>query len=214
MLGSIDPIIIFQIYKLIDVVPVPPAPTIPLASDKAKQKKVTFAVIPIYLSEELTGVFIDSEAKNIDIDTNTDSLSSGEAALVNQKALGSVTTVNLVAKRGSVGLTILLALAEQIIDKVTSQEYEVTYMHGAVTVFGGLIHGFSVDQGTDNDLYKIKLELSRGRPKTKSVEVDRAPEAERAGTEGLTAPANAPTFSGSSSAGKSVIQPNVSTVRP
>lgn len=105
------------------------------------------------------------------------------------------------------GLTILLALSEQLLDKTTSGEYEVTYMHDAITVFGGLVHSFSYEQGTDNDLYKIKLELSRGKPKTKSVVVSEDPNAARLGTTAPTPPINAPTSSGGSSSGGSIIQP-------
>jgi hypothetical protein len=192
MLNGLDPIIIFQLYKKTPEVAATLA-SIPLTSSKTSSRTI-FAIIPIYLSETLTGIYIDSESKNIDIDTDTASLSDGSSALINQKALSSITTINLIAKQNSIGLTILLALSELILDKVTSQEYEITYMHGGVTVFGGLIHSFSYDQGSDNDLYKIKLELSKGR-KAKSVgAVDGNPDAVRLGSSGATPPANAPTF--------------------
>jgi hypothetical protein len=183
MLGSIDPILIFQFYKLLPAAEATLA-KIPLTS-QVKQKTI-FAIVPIYLSESITGILIDSESKNIDIDTATDSLSSGEPAIINQKTLGSITTINFKAKQGSIGLTILLALSELILDRATSQEYEVTYMHRAITVFGGLIHGFSIDQGTNDDLYSIKLELSRGRPKNKSIQVAEDPSAVRLGSTGAT----------------------------
>lgn len=206
MLNGIEPIIIFQLYKL-----TPNAETtlakVPLTS--GSKTKSTFAIIPIYLSESITGIFIESESKNIDVDTEQNSLSSGEGGPVNQKTLGSVTTITMKAKQGSVGLTILLALSELILDKVTSQEYEVTYMHKGVTIFGGLIHGFSYEQGTDDDLYRIKLELSRGRPKTLSVQVAEDPTAVRLGTSGVTPPASAPTVSGSASGGTSAITPGM-----
>lgn len=213
MLAGIDPIIIFQLYKLLPVTQATLA-KIPLTS--SDKKKVTFAVIPIYLSESITGIYIDTESKNIDINTDTNTLTNGEPSPINQNALASITTVNLVAKQGSVGLTILLALSELILDKVTSQEYEITYCHGAVNVFGGLIHSFSYEQGTNDDLYKIKLELSRGRPASKSVPVGQDPSAVRLGSDGAVPPANAPTLpsGGGSSGGSSVIQPGVSQARP
>jgi len=204
MLGALDPILVFQIYKKI---PAATRAKIPTADADEASQKSTFAVIPIYLSETITGIYIDSESKNIDIDTDTSSLSSGEGALVNQKTLGSITVINLIAKQGSIGLTILLALSELILDKATSQEYEVTYMHGAVTVFGGLLHSFSYEQGSNDDLYKIKLELSRGRPKQTSVAVGRSADSERLGTVGTTPPATAPTVSAPPTGGSSVISP-------
>lgn len=209
MLQGLDPIIIFQIYKRVPSEAAEFA-NVPLTS--RPQIRATFAVIPLYLSELLTGVYIDTESKNIDIDTDQNGLSSGLPAPVNQRPLGSVTSINLVGKRSSVGLTILLALAEMILDKVVSQEYEVTYINGAVSVYGGLIHGFSYEQGADNDLYKIKIDLARGRQISKSVEVQQDPNAERLGTEGITPPPDTPTTSSPATGfggGKSVISPRL-----
>lgn len=191
MLGSIDPIIIFQVYKNVPSAEATLA-KIPLTSEV--KTKALYAIIPIYLSESITGLYIDTESKNYDIDTDANSLTSGEGGPVNQKLLASITTVNLFGRKGSIGLTILLALSELILDKVTSQEYEVTYVNGGVTVFGGLIHSFSYDSSANDDLYKIKIEFARGRPKTKSVQVAEDPSAVRLGSSaGAVPPANAPT---------------------
>lgn len=210
MLGSLDPIIIFQLYKKLPAAQKTIA-TAPITSTKDSNTaatRATIAVIPIYLSAEITGVYIDTESKNIDIDTDMQSLTSGAAALINQKALASIVTVNLTGKQDSIGLTVLLALSELILDRATSNEYEITYMHGGVTVFGGLIHSLSFDQGTENDLYKIKIEISRGRPKGKSVVVSEDASSERlASGPGVTPPANSPTAAPPSTGGTSQISP-------
>jgi len=215
-LNGLSPIILFQLYKKVPAAAPATQSKIPLISDITAAVKATYAVIPLYLDEQLTGIMVDTESKNIDIETKPDGLTSGEAGPVNQKPLGSITTVNLIAKRDSVGLTILLALSELILDKVVSKEFEVTYMNGAITVFGGLIHSFSFDQGGNDDLLKLKLEISRGQPKSNSVAVEQDPNATRLASTGATPPTNAPTVSPSTAgnAGKSVIQPNVSVVRP
>lgn len=210
MLNGIDPIIMFQLYKILP----PTAATlasVPLTS-QAKQR-ATYAIIPIYLSESISGLYIDTESKSIDVDTNMESLTSGSAALINQKILSSITTVNMVGVRNSLGLTMLLSLAELLIDKVTSGEYELTYMHNSVNVFGGLIHSFSHDNDANSELIKIKLEISRGRPKTKSVVVMEDPTAGRLGSTGATPPAGAPTVPGTpaGNSGTSAIQPGVPT---
>lgn len=206
MLNGVDPVILFQLYKL-----VPAAQStlskIPIASDK--KTLVTFAVVPIYLSEQITGLYIDNESKQIDIDTNTNSLPQSGELDVSQKALSSITTVQLKARAGSVGLTILLAMAELLLDKVTSQEYEITYMHGAVTVFGGLIHSLSYEQGENDDLIKIKLELARGRQKKKSINVEDDPNAVRLGTTGTTPAEGASKFKSTTTSSPSQITPGV-----
>lgn len=208
MLGSIDPVIIFQLYKLVPET-TPTLSKIPISP--GLRRKTTFAIIPIYLSEKITGVFIKDESKNIDIETNTSSLSNGEGAAVDQKALGSIVSVTLQGKRSSVGLTILTALAEQILDKVTSQEYEVTYVHGSITVFGGLIHGISITPIDNEDRVEIKVDIARGRPKTTSVQVAQKPDAVRLGTTGITPPVTAPTAAApaGASGGQSAISPGV-----
>jgi hypothetical protein len=204
MLNGIDPIIIFQLYKLVPQAQATLA-TIPLTSSAKNKDDVCDH--SIYLSEKLTGIYIDTESKNIDIDTDQKSLNNGEPGPVNQNALGSITQVNLVAKRGSVGLSILLALTELILDKVASQEYEITYINGGITVFCGLVHGFSYEQGTNDDLYKIRLELARGRPKTKSVQVAEDPGALRLGSTGPPPPPAAPTTGGGGGGSQSAISP-------
>lgn len=214
MLQGIDPVIIFQLYKLTPAASSTLA-AIPLTS--GAKTKTTFAVIPIYLSANLTGIQIDSESKNIDIDTDNIGTTNGEPSPIQQRPIGSVTTINLKARQGSVGMTILLALAELLLDKIVSQEYEITYCHGGITVFGGLIHSFSYDQGTEDDLYKIKIELSRGRPKSKSVPVEQDPNALRLGDTGAI-----PSISSSEAvsapavgdSGYSFIQPNIGNSKP
>lgn len=211
MLQGIDPIIIFQLYKILPTAQATIA-NMPITSQP--KTKTTYAIIPIYLSAEITGIYIDTESKNIDIDTDNVGSTAGEPSPIAQKTLGAVTTVNLLAKQGSIGLTILLALSELILDKTVSQEYEITYAHGAVTVFGGLIHSFSYEQPSENDLYKITLGLTRGRPKVKSVPVEQDPNAVRLGSTGALPAPNAPTVPPSTGGGTSAISPGVNVVRP
>lgn len=159
MLGGIDPIIIFQFSKL--------APSlsetvskIPVISQIATV--IEQPPIPIYLSEELTGIFIDAESKNVDIETETQTLSDGSTPDVNQRGIATGISINLVAKKDSLGLALLVALIDQAFDKVTSKEYAITYVHGPITVFRGVLHNFSADQDASSELMRIKIELSRG----------------------------------------------------
>lgn len=159
MLSGIDPIIIFQFSKLTSepgslLSKIPVISKIPTVVEQPP--------IPIYLSEELTGIYIDSEDKNVDIDTNTETLSSGESPETTQKGVGSTVSINLVAKKDSVGMSLLSAMIDLVFDKVTSREYSITYLHGATTIFRAVLHSFSVNQSATNDLLTIKIELSRG----------------------------------------------------
>ncbi len=170
MINGLDPILIFNFSKKI---------TNP-ADGAANSKRFDIAQwvsqsatnffnlppIPIYLSEILTGIYVDSEDKNIDIETTIDTLASGGAPNVIQKGLSSTVKVNLIANKDSIGITLLTAMADLILPLVTSKEYSVTYVNGAITVFGGLLHSFSVSQNANTTLMNITMELIKGKKGT------------------------------------------------
>jgi hypothetical protein len=200
MLNGIDPILIFQFYKRVNVPGMTSAEGIVIESKS--NVKVPLAIVPIYLSELITGIYIDTENKNIDIASALSGLVTGDTIL-NQTPISSITTINMIASSESIGLTILMAISELLLDLTVSGEAEITYMHRAVTVFGGKLHGLSIDQGTSDDLYKIKLELTRGST-SKSVNVPTDPNATRLASTGATPQA------GASTATSSTPQPSIS----
>lgn len=158
MLNGIAPIIIFNFKKLAPSL-LESINSIPLLAEN--KLSIPLIPIPIYLDEKLTGIYIDSESKNIDIETKAQTLPDGKAPKAIQRGLNSVITVNMIASADSVGLSVLMAMSDLIFQKVTSQEYSVTYIHKAVTVFGGLLEGFSAVQNSNNNLYNISLQISR-----------------------------------------------------
>lgn len=159
MLNGIDPIIIFQFYK-----------NIPLSSDlvakipfvSSDTVSIPFPPIPIYLSESLTGLMIQSEDKNIDVESSTETKTDGSSPDITQKGIGSGVTITMVAKKTSLAISLLSALMDQLYEKVTAQEYAITYLHGGVTVFNGQLHSYSVQQDNDSELLTIKIGLSKG----------------------------------------------------
>ena len=169
MLNGIDPIIIFQFKKLDPTAAANFSQTykIPIADVNARY--IDFPPIPIYLSENLTGLYIDSEDKNIDVETSSETLESGGEPIFYQRGLNSTVKVNLLGSRNSIGLTLIAAMADLIFQKVTSKEYSITYLHGGITVFNGLLHSFSITPNGDNDLYNIGIELTRSTVKTNPI---------------------------------------------
>jgi hypothetical protein len=161
MLNGIDPIIIFQIYKqnafsaqqnkILQSI-------IPPNSDT----RIPFPPIPIYLSEKLTGLYIESEDKSIQITTENQTFLTGDQHKEYQKGANSTLKVNLIANKDSLGLTLLSVLADLIFDKVTSKEYSITYLHGPIIIFGGLVSNFDIVQNNENDLARISLEITKG----------------------------------------------------
>jgi hypothetical protein len=162
MLNGIDPIILIKLYKVVGTNN--DLNKIPVVSDAFT--KLGYAVIPIYLSEQLTGLFIDSEEKNVDITTETETKEDGTSPDVKQKGVGVVTRINLQASGDSIGLTLLSALIDQVFEKVSSKEYSITYLHKAVTIFDGLLHSFQISQNANDDRYNVTIEIARGDQKT------------------------------------------------
>ena len=186
MLGGIDPIIIFEFSKLTPSQEASVA-KIPIVSSIVS--KIGLPPIPIYLSEKLTGLYIDSEDRNIDIQTTVETLSDSSQPQVNQKAINSTTSINMIANKNSIGLTLLSALCDLVVPKVSSKEYTITYLHGSVTIFRGLLHTFSVSQSAESDLLTIKLELTKNNEVKKVAAVaEVSPVSEAATLDGGLAP--------------------------
>lgn len=163
MLGGLEPIIIFEFFKTIDTNPAGADSQIPVASIKTLEfERAPLPAIPIYLSEELTGLFIEKETKNIDIGTDSETFINGKKYDILQKGIQSGVKITLKCKKDSIALMILTSVIDLIFDKVTSKEYAITYLHGPTTIFQGVMHSFSIDTTAENDLMEINIELSRG----------------------------------------------------
>ncbi len=159
MLNGIDPIIIFTLFKN-----VPP----PVALEPGPQPlvetsifSIPFTPIPIYLSERVTGLYIDTQSKNIDIETKVTTLPSAESPEVTQKGVNSSVTINMLANSGSIGLTIFSAMCDLIFQRLTSKEYRIDFIDSAFSIFGGLLAGYSINQSANDSLYRISFELSK-----------------------------------------------------
>lgn len=162
MLNGIDPIIIFQFSQLtpdaLKTLTLNPTLKIPIISSMTQ--KVDLPPIPIYLKESLTGLYIDSESKTIDIETSTDTVAAGLPLKRTQKGINSTVKIEMVGSSDSIGLTLVNALADLIIDKVTAQTYSISYFHGGIFVFNGLLHSYACTQQANNTLFNISMELS------------------------------------------------------
>jgi len=159
MLGGVDPIIIFQFSVLAptlssSVSSIPIISQIPTLIEQPP--------IPLYMSETLTGILIDSEDKNIDIDTSVETLTDGKTPDVSQKGINSSVTINMRARKDSVGIMLLSAMMDLVFDRLTSKEYAVSYLNGATTIFRGVIQSYAVNQNAGDEMLSIKLEISKG----------------------------------------------------
>ena len=133
---------------------------------------IPFPPIPIYLNENITGLYVESEQKTIDIATKTTQPVDSEAKDIEQSPLTSTITINMFANKGNPLLTVLSAFAEQIFRKATTREYSLTYISRHHTVFNGLLSEFTVDQSREDSRVYILMKII----KTDEVKAPEAPE--------------------------------------
>jgi hypothetical protein len=184
MLNGISPILIFSFKELIPTLKELTTGKIPLVY--SKESPIILPLIPLYLDEKLFGIYIENESRNIEIDTEPKTLPN-ETIETDQRALLSSVTINMVAKRDSVGMIILMAMTDFVFPKLSSKNYSVTYLNGAMTMFNGLLHSFSIDQNTENDLYKISMQISSGKKEKTKIKSD-APVAPSVSSNGIDMP--------------------------
>lgn len=150
---------------------------------------IPLVIIPVYLDEGVTGVLLDSQSKNVDIETKVETLPDGTTPKTTQRGLNSSVTINLVARKDSVGLAIFSAFFDQIFSKVTSQEYRVSYIGSAMSVFGGLVSSYSVNEDATSNRINISVTLVKGNSETASSQPEqKVPQVAGTQTESLRTP--------------------------
>jgi len=162
MLNGISPIIIFST----SLIPKPPLLNALSGLPVVGEAFSAGIPIPIYLDEQRTGIVVESETSSIDIDTNFEGKSdtSDSALVVSQSPIDSIVTVNMLANKNSLLLTVLLTLAETAFKKAVSKEYSITYLNGTTVIFGALLRTFATSVSADDDLIRITFQLSKGDP--------------------------------------------------
>jgi hypothetical protein len=164
MLGGLDPLILFS-FRLLEVggAASNAISSIPIIGETIA---ANIAVpVPIYLSENLTGIFVQSESRSIDIDTFAQQRKNAKGTIVSQRGVDSSVTVEMTAKADSIPLVILLATCDMVFTKLVAQNYSVSYFNGATTIFNGLLTGFSTQADKDTDKLSITLQISKSNQK-------------------------------------------------
>jgi hypothetical protein len=117
--------------------------------------------IPLYLDEQLTGLFVDNESKSTDLEIEVTAKATNEPPDVKQQAIDSVVNINLFAKKDSLLLSVILALNDIVFTRAASMSYSVSYLNGSTVIFGGLIKSLTTNSGIDDDLIRMTLTISK-----------------------------------------------------
>lgn len=129
--------------------------------------------IPLYLDEMLTGMYVMSETKTIAVETEVKALVDGTKPKISQRAVDSTVTVVIEARRTNILMVALLALNDQIFQKVASKEYSVSYLNGSTVVLNALFSGFTSMAVEGTDKLSVTITLSKANQlSTKPVDTN------------------------------------------
>ncbi len=174
MLNGVAPILIFTIPPTLGIDLSKTLKGIPLIGSSLTNVGIP---IPLYLDENLTGVYIESESKSIDIDTDitpkyivTPGSTIQSTTFVNQSGINNLVTVNMIASRDSLFLSVLLSMIDIIFAQLVSVKYSITYLNQNTVIFGGLLHSFQTTGSSSDTLLKITMQIQKNNQnKTSSV---------------------------------------------
>lgn len=156
MLNGIAPILIFSFPPTINL-PTATDPGLPLSVRKALGA-IGGIPIPIYLDEKLTGIYVVNEEKNVDMDTQPYQAQDG-TTFVKQRGVNNTVNINFLASQDSILLSVLLAFSDELFKRAVNGLYSVSYFNKGTLVFGGLIHSFSDQSGSDDTLRRISMSI-------------------------------------------------------
>lgn len=125
--------------------------------------------VPIYLDERITGICVTSETKTLAIETEIKATTDASKPIPTQRAVDSVVQINMCAQKDNIVLAALVALCDQIFQRVVAKEYSVSYLNGSTTIFNGLLSGFTSMYEEGSDLLHLTLAISKGNQQTTQV---------------------------------------------
>lgn len=168
MLNGVAPLLVFT-FSPIPTNPLFNALTgVPVVSDIISAIGVP---IPLYFDEQVTGLYVDSESKALDLEVEVKTRKDAGPPIVKQNGIDSTVTVNMFAKKDSILLSVLLALNDLVFTKAASSSYQVSYFNGSTVLIGGFVKSMVTNMGTDDDLIRISFTLSKAnwRASTKNA---------------------------------------------
>lgn len=161
MIGGLDPVIIVTIDYT-------PSRTsflggIPFVDDIISWAGGT--PIPIYLNENLTGVVVNSESRNLNINVDREqTTTTGSGEKQTQKGVANTIIVNMEARRGSSLLAVFMAFADVIFSKAVESKARISYFNGSTVIINGWLTSVSVSQGIEDDLLDVSMTIEKPLP--------------------------------------------------
>lgn len=155
MLGGDVPLIIFHFYTPNALAF---ASKLPIVS--AETVDTVGFPVPIYLSEGVTGIFVDTESKSLDVETSVQARADGKKPIVDQRIANSALNVRLFARSDSTLINVLRSISGMALALVAAKGCKVSYFNGPVVIIKGLLEGLVESTNKDNNEIEFDLKIS------------------------------------------------------
>lgn len=121
--------------------------------------------VPVYLSEEITGLCVDSESDSLNISTdfipvlNEQGTEAGTVK-VQQRGETQSVSITLIGNKNSIGLNIILPMLKSIFSKVfAGLDYKIAYFHQNVLIFNARLASYQMTPGSNDTKVSLTLNL-------------------------------------------------------
>lgn len=148
---------------------------------KAGSKNDFSTPIPVYLDEKLTGVYVDTEKYGLTVSTdavvNYDPEKGKQGNLVlQQKGESQQAVINLIGRRDSIVLNMLLPALQSIYSKIVAKkDYRLAYFNQNTLIFNGRLSQFEINQTRQNNLVSFSIGIEVPAEETGSPAADMIP---------------------------------------
>ena len=123
--------------------------------------------IPVYLDENLTGIALMSQSRRVEfasdsivVDESNDTTKSKENTLkVKQRGITNGVDIVLKASRDSIGMNLLLPIADIAFQRAPKDEYYISYFNRNIILFKSKLGHFSTEESTSDTSVTINISL-------------------------------------------------------
>lgn len=126
--------------------------------------------IPIYLSEKLSGIVVDSVSAAFDIDTAVEGINKATNLDISQRVIDSTVNIAMTCNsKDSLVLQAIIAFMDIIIRKAVSRAYTISFISGSTIILDGLLKSFNTNMTADSELVTINMTISKVNAKPEIV---------------------------------------------
>ncbi len=163
MLGGTAPVLVFN-FASISSASILNKVGFNIGEDSIFNFDIPIVSIPVYLDENLTGIFLDDHERSINIEFEQDENHNYE------RVISSDVKVTLKAQKDNVAFQGFLALFEQILKRVNYQAYKIYFYYDDVFMTNASLKDFAVTTMENTDTRVVTFTLTNRSEESKVIE--------------------------------------------